>query len=290
MIKSLQSLRFLMAMMIFHHHFFMNPQVVQFGTFPVAFFFILSGFVMSIGYAEKALSDEFNYKHFIAKRLMKLLPLNVLCLGLWLILPLMSDFVNGRFSYSTYILLIPDSFLVQAWIPIKEVYFSGNAVAWFLSDMFFCYLFFPYLIKMLTKRWGKILMIIIVATYLLLVQMIEGDYIHSLVYISPFFRVIDFMIGILLCLMLPVLKKDRKPVMGSFLETTAISITILSLLAFSLVPWNYSAASFYWIPSIILILAFALSAKWGGYFLMFSTNHSLYISERLVFRFIWFTK
>lgn len=280
MIKSLQSLRFIMALMIFHHHFFMNPQIVQFGTLPVAFFFILSGFVMSIGYAEKVRSDKFKYKEFVTKRLIKLLPLNALCLGLWLILPLMSDFVKGSVNYSTYMWLLPDLLLVQAWIPIKQIYFSGNAVAWFLSDMFFCYLFFPYLIKMLAKRWGKMIMIVIVVTYLLLVQMIEGNYIHSLIYINPFFRVIDFMIGISLCLMFPVLKEDRKPVLGSFLETTAISITMLSLMAFPFVSWNYSAASFYWIPSIMLIWAFALSAKFGGgYFLVSSTSHSWSISD-----------
>lgn len=276
MIKSLQSLRFLMALMIFHHHFFTNPQIAQFGALPVAFFFMLSGFVMTIGYADKVTSDSFSYKSYLTKRLIKLMPLNAVCLALWLILPIMKDITGGHISISTYLLTIPDLLLVQAWVPIKEVYWSGNAVAWFLSDMLFCYLLFPVLVKMLTKKCGKTILFILIAVYLVTVRHVEGDALHAFVYISPFIRVIDFMIGILLSLVLPTKTEVvKQPSVETVLEVLAIAITILTLVTFPLVMPQYRVASFYWIPSIILITVFTLSARaGGGIFQVFSARKS----------------
>ncbi len=267
MIKSLQSLRFLMALMIFHHHFFTDPQVVQFGTFPVSFFFILSGFVMTLGYFDRVNSDNFSYKAFLKKRLIKLLPLNAVCLALWMILPFLKDIVNGEITISTYLFAIPDLLLVQAWVPIKQVYWSGNAVAWFLSDMLFCYIMFPVLVRILSKNWGKVIMLVLVATYLWAVSFINGDSIHALIYISPFFRIIDFMLGITVSLTLPtIIKEAHKPILSTTLEVSAIALVVFSIVIYPYIPSQYRVASLYWIPSIIMILSFVVSAKWGGYF------------------------
>jgi len=281
MIKSLQSLRFFFALMIFHHHFFMNPQVIQFGLFPVAFFFILSGFVMTIGYSDKVVVDTFCYKQYITKRLIRIIPLNAICLALYLLIPLATDVVNHRLSLSTYILSIPDLMLIQAWIPIKAVYFSNNSVAWFLSDMLFCYLLFPVIMKWMRGRNGLFFFVSILIAYFIVIPFIKGDSIHALLYISPFFRIVDFLLGIMLCLILKQnLEGKRKPLAGTAIEVFALSIAIFAIVAFPKIPIVYSTASFYWVPSVVLIMAFAISAKWGGHFLVFYQNRFLFISGR----------
>ena len=277
-----------MALMIFHHHFFSDPQIIQFGTLPVAFFFILSGFVMAIGYADKVKSGDFSYKNFIIKRLIKLLPLNTICLVMWLILPVISDFLNGCVSYSRYLYALPDLFLVQAWVPIKQIYFSGNDVAWFLSDMLFCYLMFPLLVKILKSKIGIFLVLVLVIAYLLLIGHIEGDNIHYYIYINPLFRLIDFMIGIILFQMVSFAKvEDKKPLLGTSLEIIAITIVVLSLLYFPLITLQYSSVSFYWIPSIILITAFALSSRLGGGNFLYSQPTIFSLSRNIKFSILY---
>ena len=79
MIGSLQSLRFIFAIMIFLHHFTGNGGVGLFeagGSCGVSFFMILSGFVMSVGYFEKVQLPSFNYTSFIGKRLIRVYPLH----------------------------------------------------------------------------------------------------------------------------------------------------------------------------------------------------------------------
>ena len=186
MIKSLQSLRFIFILMVFHHHFFTSPQIEPFGTFPVCFFFILSGYVMSIGYADKVISPSFQYKPYIKRRLIRIFPLNIFSLLLYLTIPIINDIICHQFHVSRYLYLLPDIFLIQAWVPLKSVYFSGNAVAWFLSAMLFCYLVFPFLLKFLSDKKGKILLFMAIIAYFFIIQFIEGNKIHALIYISPF--------------------------------------------------------------------------------------------------------
>lgn len=82
MIKSLQSLRFVFALMIFFHHFPVNGEGLfeAGGTCGVSFFLILSGFVMSAGYGDKVSRQDFNYHNFLIKRIIRLYPLHIICL------------------------------------------------------------------------------------------------------------------------------------------------------------------------------------------------------------------
>ena len=66
MILSLQALRFIFAVFIFAQHFLLLGENVRAllpgaGSMGVGFFLVLSGFVMSIGYAEKGKRSNFNW-------------------------------------------------------------------------------------------------------------------------------------------------------------------------------------------------------------------------------------
>lgn len=266
MINSLQSLRFVFALMIFHHHFF-TPSIIQFGTFPVAFFFILSGYVMAIGYDEKVHTPSFRYRTYLIKRLIRIVPLNLFCLGMFLIIPVMSDFVHQSLQHTNiYQYLAFDILLLQAWIPIQYIYFSGNAVAWFLSSILFSYLLFPFLLKLIGGKYGRYFMVMSLVLYFIAIHLIKSS-IHQFIYISPFFRVMDFMIGIALYVCLKgKIQTEKRIVKGTILELLAIAVAIVALLLFPYVPERYSYASLYWIPSILLIAAFTISARMGGEF------------------------
>ena len=130
MIKSLQSWRFIFALMIFLHHFPVDG-VGLFragGTCGVSFFLILSGFVMSAGYAEKVERKEFRYGNYFKKRLTRIYPLHLLCL-----LAAAAILVAaGTFGIKDGAIFCINAALVQSWIPLSGVYFSFNAVSWCL--------------------------------------------------------------------------------------------------------------------------------------------------------------
>ena len=268
MIRSLQPIRFVFALMIFHHHYFTHPQVVQFGTFPVAFFFILSGFVMAVGYEHKVCSVSFDYNKYFKRRLIKILPLNIFCLFLYCILPIYSDITSRQFELNKYFYYIIDALLIQSWIPIKEVYFSGNSVAWFLSSILFCYLIFPNLLRFLKGVKGYWIMGIVLMLYFALLPYLKTEWIHPFIYINPLFRTVDFMIGIILYFSLkgsywtPL--NRQYPLLGTLIELLSIVVAVVSIFFYSYVPVRYSIASFYWIPSVLLIYAFVKAEKWGG--------------------------
>ena len=260
MIKSLQSIRFIFALMIFIHHFY-QPQIEQFGTFPVTFFFVLSGFMLTMGYSEKILKGEISYFSFIRKRIIRIFPLNWVALILALFVP-----IDWNMNINYYIAHIPSALLLQSWVPLSSIYFSGNAVAWFLSDIFFFYLAFPYILRLLSSKYKHFVMAVVLLLYLVLIHIVPDSWSHQLIYINPMFRMVDFCIGIYLCLLWRAFHHENE---HSFYLNTAIEffaglISVFFILVYPFIAVRYSLASLYWIPSVILILAFAKSESAGG--------------------------
>ena len=135
MIASLQSWRFIFALMIFLHHFPVNGKGLfeAGGSCGVSFFLILSGFVMAAGYGDKVLSPSFSFGNYMIKRGARIYPLHLLCFLVALVLAYKN--IDGFYLLK----LLPNLLLLQSWIPIQGIYFSGNAVSWCLSDLVFFY-------------------------------------------------------------------------------------------------------------------------------------------------------
>ena len=270
MIHSLQSWRFIFALMIFFHHFFMSQNLIQLGTFPVAFFFILSGYVLSISYEKKVEDLSFSYKNYIIKRILRIQPLNLICLMLALCFPLLSDIVRGQIHSSIYLNAILDVLLVQAIIPVRSIYFSGNSVAWFLSCMLFFYIFFPYLLKLMKRQYGDVIFLCSLFFYFIFIPFVEETKIQAYIYISPLCRVIDFIIGIKLFFFLKNHSiMDKGPVVCSFVEFLSIVFLIASLMISRDIPIRFGYASFWWIFSVFFFLVFSISEGGGGNFSSF---------------------
>lgn len=269
MIYSLQSIRFILALLIFHHHFFINPQIQQFGCYPVAFFFILSGFLMSVGYEGKVSNDSFSYRKFILKRCIHIYPLNFLGLAFWLLYPIIIDIHVGEFNSIINNTLLLDLLLLQSWWPESSVYFSGNGACWFLSDIIFCYILFPFLIKFIKYHNHLICFTSVLIGYFLIVYLIPKEYVHGLIYINPLSRIFDFIVGIQLYFFYKTLSNKKYIICISYKEKSILEFcTIIISLAFMLisayVPLRYFYASIFWIPSVVTILIYSLNSENGG--------------------------
>lgn len=271
MIESLQSLRFVFAIMIFLHHFSVDGQGLfeAGGSCGVSFFLILSGFVMAAGYGQKVTELSFNYKSFLYNRLIRLYPLHLFCLLIFIILSF------RHLSFGGYLNLMPNLFLLQSWIPIKSIYFSGNAVSWCLADMIFFYAMFPFLMKGYWKCNKRSLVGILLGLFTLYVAVLAflpEPYWHSILYISPLFRLIEFIIGLSLYQLFLHLQKTgfaNRMNNWSFgyktvLELSSVSFLTLHLILYPYISEKFSLASYYWLPMSFLIIVFALSNKSGG--------------------------
>ena len=97
MIKSLTSLRGIFILFIFFHHCLdIYPGG---GTMAVTFFFVLSGFSLTLGYKDRVLQPEFCYTQYITRRCIKFYPLHWLCLLSAAIPVFITSFTGKKFFY-----------------------------------------------------------------------------------------------------------------------------------------------------------------------------------------------
>ncbi len=208
-VDPLTSLRFFAAaaIVVYHScgHFGipldnLKPFVLDQG---VSFFFVLSGFILTMVYGEKlkTLSPERSkaFGSFIVARIARIWPLHLATLVIFsLLLP-------GHFWASlSPAHFLASFFLVQSWIPLNDFNFAFNGVSWSLSAELFFYLVFPLLVINYERNWLRNLalaflpipLLAILANYYQLPFQPQGTVgYHALMYVSPFTRVFEFALG-----------------------------------------------------------------------------------------------
>lgn len=265
MIKSLTSLRGVFILFIFFHHC-MNMYPGG-GSMAVSFFFILSGFSMTLGYKDKVLRPDFSYKHYFLRRCIKFYPLHWLCLLAVLPLDLLPFHINkGLFFLS-------NATLTQTLVPLKPFYFSFNAVSWYLADTLFFAALFPILLRSILKAKRKhfgVVGVLILVVYITLVTLLPKEEYHSILYISPYIRITDFVFGIILAL--GYLKLNKQTRIQSFINQNSamFHIVVTAIIVFLIVEscllsndWRL-VAPVYWIPIGILLLICSLLTENQG--------------------------
>ena len=261
MIKSLNSLRGIFCLFIFFHH--CRSLYPGGGAMAVTFFFVLGGFALTLGYKDKVTMPDFNYKQYLTRRCIKFFPLH------WLTLFAALPFAFLSFSKWTLPTLAVNVALLQTWIPIKEVYFSFNPVSWYLANTMFFAIVFPFIFKGISKSSSIERTVVVAAlaiVYVIVGLMLPEEKYHAILYISPYMRLMDFILGIFLAL--SYLKLQEKP-MANW-DNTLSQIGIGALIVFLVVEsflLSENAALFapvYWIPVTALILLTCLTESNGG--------------------------
>jgi peptidoglycan/LPS O-acetylase OafA/YrhL len=164
-IKPLTSLRGVAAMAVVMQHFSATaqtltpqwmPSLVPHGYMAVHFFFILSGFIMSLTYlAEFQARGVKAFPGFFLKRLARIAPLNVFVLAALMLLGLISVLAVGRnifFNSPTLGFDLPANLLMLQGLGIGN---NLNAPSWSISTEFAAYLLFPLLVLLVfnRRRW-----------------------------------------------------------------------------------------------------------------------------------------
>ena len=281
MIRTLNSLRFILILMIVisHSTLPMSQGLHDYlGECPVAIFFVISGFVLSLSKGEKLEKGELSNKQFFLSRIFKLYPLHLLIVALIIPLDWRLGYIKPLYQVLAHCLLL------QCWYPTHSFVSALNAATWFLSDIIFFYLVFKYLYHWIIKcSWSKSIPIIGVYTalYIVISLYCKEDYSAGFIYCFPPFRMIDFIIGILLYKF--YMSKQGNALVEfiskNFSSWRAYPADIMLVLIFIGMYYlsintnpNIRCASIYWIPaSIIIFYVTICDCKIGGFL-----NHLLH--------------
>ena len=196
MIRSLQGLRAIAMLAIFFFHAGFIPN----GIFPVTFFFILSGFVLYYNYNDRV--KDINIKESVIwgiNKIKNMYPIHIITF-------IMSIFIRFswicNFSIGELIVMGGANLLLLQTLTPKYS-FTFNNLSWYLSTTFCCYLVAPFIIKKLRKIKviKPIYLLIIVWVFQILLALIVPNLIADygyFFYISPYFRILDFILGMVL--------------------------------------------------------------------------------------------
>lgn len=152
--KQLTFTRFIAAYLIVIFHFgkevfpFFRKEIYFFflnGNIAVSYFYILSGFVMTIAYGNK---HKISAKIFFINRIARIFPVYYVSMFLFFIAIIIS---NIQIKPLIYILQL---FMIQSWIPGYVI--GANTPSWSISVEIFFYALFPLLINFYYKKNIKV--------------------------------------------------------------------------------------------------------------------------------------
>jgi peptidoglycan/LPS O-acetylase OafA/YrhL len=223
------------------------------GSSGVAFFFVLSGFVLTWS----SRPDD-TARSFYRRRVARILPLYLLAWWGGVALNL----VTGESPLSRQ---IPALFGVQAWIPDDHIHFAGNAVLWSLSCEAFFYLLFPLLIGPLRRLGSRAiggLLAAVLATAIgwpVLLHPDSGSGVrYWLMYLFPPTRLLEFVAGILLAVLVSRGALSRIPL----LPVTLVAAGVYLLAGWA--PMYLQPVALMLLPWVLVIAAAAQRELTGG--------------------------
>jgi peptidoglycan/LPS O-acetylase OafA/YrhL len=182
-------------------------------------------------------------KSFYIKRLSRLYPLHILTFIISIPIVYITSFKTNIFY------ALSNIFLLQSYFPSGIQVFAFNSLAWFLSDIIFFYFVTPFalffLFKIRIAENNKKLLLLLVflfaceigLAYLFNNKMEPYSFSWWFIYISPYVRIFDYMIGLVLGLIF---------ISSNGLVTNHSAITRILFSALEAISILFFLCSFYW--------------------------------------------
>lgn len=204
MILPLETLRGILALIVVLHHlkietFIQTSKLITNGGLAVDFFFVLSGFVISLNYLNKLNTKE-DLFNFQKKRFFRLYPLHILTLFIFLIIEVIKIIINNYTSlqstylpfsgFNNYYSLIANFFLLHGWYG-----WSFNLPSWSISTEFYTYLIFGLLVLISNKKLFFFIALIFISLSIFILNNIGFNSLDNFIY--PTRCIYSFFIGVL---------------------------------------------------------------------------------------------
>lgn len=262
-LRPLTSLRFVAALMVFAHHAFPVAMIYELGPDGVAFFFLLSGFILTYTY-----HSDFNgwlkwdrVREFYIARAARIYPLQITALGLSaLILTVLRGPTWGGLDLGTQLRWTIDGvLLLQAWDPggLTE---AINPPAWSISVEAFFYALFPfvasYVIRALRGAGPAFVLTVAAAVWavysVMCLRLPRADL--WAFYALPPLRFIDFLVGMMLAI---TFLRHHALIRSTHVEVIAIALIALGIVCSHHVPPGLRYSAFLMPMWSFAILTFA---------------------------------
>lgn len=284
---SLQSLRAIFMLLIVLSHYPFSQGSFDFGgDCGVAFFFILSGFVMTYATACRDGEPE-KYGEYLKRKARRLYPANSLFLLMALVLS------ARELDGSSVVKFVLDLLLLQSWVPSNDYNYSFNGVAWFLSTLAFIYLLAPMIISRILK-WNRRRLVALLAG-LLLAVVVYGWWVRATpttywFYVFPPFRVVDFILGTLTCrLFLELKDSEVKPLVKNVLWFLSVLLFACAVVVYyRLGIEKLNLGPLFYLPCALLIFTAAMVPlrvlEWQPLVWLGNLTFYIYIGQKVVIR------
>jgi peptidoglycan/LPS O-acetylase OafA/YrhL len=282
-LRPLTSFRLFAALAVFFHHmaslFCERPRLKELyhayyyeGFAGVSFFFVLSGFILTYNYQRVFASLKVRQVWaFYVARVARIYPLHVLSFLVLVVVTLGSwrQVFSSRFTDMLDGKAIANLTLTQSFVADSGYYFAFNGPSWSLSDEMFFYAALPLLLWVLTllhlrqpvraavlgvALWGF-------ALWYTWSSRLDPLF-HWRCYINPLYRLVDFSVGMCLCLVFLGLQGSRagRPgrTVATGLELGALGLLGAAVVWSGKVPFAVRLGAYYTPAMAAVILVFAL--------------------------------
>lgn len=218
-------------------------------------FFCLSGFSLYYVYNRSNLMEISNWKKYFEKRLIGIFPAYFVAGSIYMICIGQENILQNIILLPVEVLGIQSCF--SSLFPI-----SHNGGTWFISCLLICYLIFPYVLEMIKQINVKVKMgLILFASALLLYSPIVVHVFGlNWTYTNPFFRCLEFIIGVLLASMMGELLQYKfvknvlfslpAIIIESMLMIIGVSLAVMMDISFG----NYMLYSWICLPLFMLMI------------------------------------
>lgn len=268
----LDALRVTLALLVFMFHSKMHFQCsygffdvfVSVGAMAMTGFFLLSGYVLRLVYGEMDLMEKKALGGFYLKRFLSIMPLYYTFALLYLVF-------LGKETWAENLLLLPvETFGLQStFTSLFGV--THNHGTWFVSCLLLGYFIYPFLQVLVkqqtTKR--KVLMIVLLIAIELWATIIRRRFHTYPIYDNPFYRLLEFSIGVLVADINLGVSGKIMDVMRSWTLLIVMSVmgvagVFLLLYLFDFDLQDYMLLNWIVLPCLVVML-FALGSRSVGW-------------------------
>ena len=189
--------------MNFNCNYGRGTKYISMGAIYMTAFFLLSGFALFHTWHKKNLTIISIIKQFYIKRLIGIMPL-------YYAVAIIHTLFIDKEALIQKVIIAPIEILGLQTVFTSLFGVAHNGGTWFVSCILLCYLAYPFIQEIAKQASIKSRMTMIALAFFVLLYspIVVRVFNTSGIYSNPFFRILEFSIGVFLCSLMPAIKNN----------------------------------------------------------------------------------